>query len=604
MKIKTQFFLTTVIFTIILAIVAVTVVILSERIDTANRQRGIARQLQQDANELGYLANDYLLYGESQQVGRWEAKLASFSRNLANLDPGTAEQQALVGSIAANRERLRSVFAEAQAASVSASQSEFDPTVLRVYWSRLAVQNQGLIFDASRLAQTFRDEANGLIDIRAAIMYVALGVFGAFILANFIFSNRRVLRSIYVLQKGTREIGSGNLDYTIEVTQNDELGELSRAFNQMTANLKSVTASKADLEREIAERKRAEAEVVHLASFPELNPSPVLELDASGRVRYLNPAAKTAFPDIIAQGTKHPLLQGWKELAAVPSDKRSHPVTKDIRIGDSWFLTTMVYVPQDGGFRIYTRDITKRRKAEDELRQRTAQLEVANKELESFSYSVSHDLRTPLRSIEGFSQALLEDYAGTLDDTARDYLNRIQNSSQAMAQLIDDILKLARITRSEMRFDRVNLAEMAAAITADMRNGEPDREVEVTIERGLKAKGDANLLRVALENLIQNAWKFTRKNPRPRIQIGVTEREGRKAFFVKDNGAGFDMAYVGKLFGPFQRLHRADEFSGTGIGLAIVQRIILRHGGEVWAEGEVGKGATFYFTLPEADSVS
>ena len=226
-----------------------------------------------------------------------------------------------------------------------------------------------------------------------------------------------------------------------------------------------------------------------------------------------------------------------------------------------------------------------------------AALEAANKELEAFSYSVSHDLRAPLRGIDGFSQALLEDYVNKLDEQGKDYLTRIRSASQRMGHLIDDLLNLARFTRAEIRREAVNLSEIAKSLVAELAQREPERHVTFEIGEGLEVKGDPRLLRVALENLFRNAWKFTSKHPRARIEFGVAQRDGKPTYFVRDDGAGFDMAYKAKLFGAFQRLHKATEFYGTGVGLATVQRIVRRHGGEIWAEGEVEKGATFYFTL-------
>jgi len=249
-------------------------------------------------------------------------------------------------------------------------------------------------------------------------------------------------------------------------------------------------------------------------------------------------------------------------------------------------------------------DITERKQAEEEVKKlngelnhRATELEAANKELEAFSYSVSHDLRAPLRTMQGFSQALLEDCSNILDDQCKDYLQRIQGSAELMAQLIDDMLKLSRLTRADMIFNDVNLSEMAKSIANDLKSTQPKRKIGFDITPELIVKGDDKLLRVALHNLMENAWKFTGKVPKARIELGVMMLEGKTTYFVRDNGAGFDMAYVGKIFSPFQRLHTIAEFPGTGIGLASVRRIINRHGGRVWAEGKVGKGATFYFTL-------
>jgi two-component system sensor histidine kinase/response regulator len=229
-------------------------------------------------------------------------------------------------------------------------------------------------------------------------------------------------------------------------------------------------------------------------------------------------------------------------------------------------------------------------------------LEHKNRELESFSYAVSHDLRAPLRRIESFARALTESQADKLDATGVRFLDRIREASQQMSQLIDDVLHLSRLTRAELRDQELDLSALVGMILERLKEAEPDRNVEVKIRPGVIATGDAQLLRIALHNLLENAWKFTGKQPAARIEFGVTSIAGEPTFFVRDNGAGFDMNYVERLFGPFQRLHLTSEFPGTGIGLATVQRIIHRHGGRVWAEGTVGQGATFHFTIGRSRS--
>jgi signal transduction histidine kinase len=226
------------------------------------------------------------------------------------------------------------------------------------------------------------------------------------------------------------------------------------------------------------------------------------------------------------------------------------------------------------------------------------QLRNANKELETFCYSVSHDLRAPLRSIDGFSQALLESSGGKLDAEGQDHLRRIRAASQRMACLIDDLLHLSKVTQAEMKLQSVDVTRLASEVAQELRDAAPGRDVELTIAPGLTANADPGLLRIALQNLLGNAWKFTAKLPgKARVELGSALNGGARAFFIRDNGVGFDMAYTGKLFGPFQRLHTPQEFPGTGIGLATVQRIVHRHGGRIWAESAVGSGATFYFTL-------
>jgi signal transduction histidine kinase len=241
------------------------------------------------------------------------------------------------------------------------------------------------------------------------------------------------------------------------------------------------------------------------------------------------------------------------------------------------------------------------RKAHDELEQRveerTAQLNVTNKELEAFSYSVSHDLRAPLRSIDGFSLALMEDYGDRLADEGKNHLQRIRAATQRMGMLIDDLLNLSRMTRAEIRKEAVNLSVLAQSVVAGLREAQPERQIEFRIEDRLEARADPRLVQVVLENLFGNACKFTSKRTSACVEFGKLHHNGSSAYFVRDNGAGFDSAYATRLFGAFQRLHAASEFPGTGIGLATVQRIVHRHGGEIWAEGAVEKGATFYFTL-------
>jgi signal transduction histidine kinase len=232
------------------------------------------------------------------------------------------------------------------------------------------------------------------------------------------------------------------------------------------------------------------------------------------------------------------------------------------------------------------------------VRERTAELVAANRELEAFSYAVSHDLRAPLRGIDGFSHALLEDYSEQLDAEGQEYLHRIRGATKWMAELIDALLEFSRIARTELHRETVDLSSLVQRVGADLQQMQPERQVALQITDGLEARGDARLLRVLLQNLLGNAWKFTARTPTARIEVGrIDQVDGTAVFFVADNGAGFDMAYADKLFGAFQRLHRAHEFPGTGIGLATVQRIIQRHGGRVWAQGAVGRGATFYFTL-------
>jgi signal transduction histidine kinase len=275
---------------------------------------------------------------------------------------------------------------------------------------------------------------------------------------------------------------------------------------------------------------------------------------------------------------------------------------KFLIVGAIFLLTSIIHVYS------FTRVEIARRQREEEVRdlnrdleervrERTAQLEATNRELDTFAYSVSHDLRAPLRAISGFSEALEEEYGSRLDGEGKTYLRYLQEGSREMSDLIDGLLKLSRSTRGELSQERTDLSAIAAVVAAELQKTEPGRRVNVRIAPGVEAFADPRLIKAVMENLLGNAWKYTSHTPEARIEFGVEDQEGERVFFVRDNGAGFDMAFSGKLFLPFQRLHRAEEFSGTGIGLATVERIVRRHGGRIWAQGAVGKGATFYFTL-------
>lgn len=294
---------------------------------------------------------------------------------------------------------------------------------------------------------------------------------------------------------------------------------------------------------------------------------------------------------------------GWGVMAEQPTRTAFAARNRELRhLGLAYGLVALA----SGTFAYWIlRTLTERRRAayrisalNADLQRWGAELEEANKELDAFSYTVSHDLRTPLSIIDGFSQALLENYAATLDARGRDYLQRICGATQRMADLIDALLGLSHVTRAELVWEVVDVSALARAIATDLQRCEPTRQAEFVIADGVVAHGDARLLGVVLENLFSNAWKFTARQPQARIEFGsLPQREGSLVFFVRDNGVGFDMVHADKLFRAFQRLHGRTEYPGTGVGLATVQRIIQRHGGRIWAEGAVGQGATFYFTL-------
>lgn len=341
-------------------------------------------------------------------------------------------------------------------------------------------------------------------------------------------------------------------------------------------------------------------------------------LDRSWRVTYLNPVASSTFA---AMGPGGNDLLGRSLWSRFPQLEHGNLHTSCQRALDERAQTIFeTYVesldahfefhtfPWEDGVSVYFQDVSARKIAERKREQiqeelerqvqsRTADLQATLGELEAFSYSVSHDLRAPLRSLDGFSQALIEDYGDKFENDGKMYLERIRANAQKMAQLIDALLQLSRVTRAELNPATGDLSTMVAEIAYELRAAEPDRDCEFIIEPGVFAEADAKLIEVAIENLLQNAWKFTSRRKVGRIEFGTTTHLGSPACFIRDNGAGFDMKYRDKLFVAFQRLHDVRDFDGTGIGLATVSRIFKRHGGQIWAEGSPDNGACFYFTL-------
>jgi PAS domain S-box-containing protein len=415
----------------------------------------------------------------------------------------------------------------------------------------------------------------------------------------------------------------------------DEIGYLTDAFNRMLGEIGGRTdaleASNRELGHEIGERKGAEQALRHSekryralvstlssvvwsanrdwefendqASWETYTGQTPSEYRGKGWLRAFHPDDLPALERHIERAIKgHQTFEAelrlWQAASAQYHIVDLHPVA--VFGGDGEFREWIGTVT----------DIDDRRRAEHEVRrlnvelegrvqERTKKLQEANSELEAFSYSVSHDLRAPLRAMDGFSQRLVADYGAKLDEQAHNYLDRIRNGAKRMGQLIEDLLSLSRITRVELLRRDIDVTALAQVILTELQQREPERKVTVSVWEGAQVQADVRLVRVALENLLGNAWKFTSKTPDARVEFGMMQEGERKVLFVRDNGAGFDMAYADKLFGPFQRLHGVNEFPGTGIGLATVQRIVLRHGGRIWCQAKPEAGATFFFTLQD-----
>jgi signal transduction histidine kinase len=494
--IRSKFILSVLCFCIITLIVAITLFVAFRQTIELNSREDTADSLLLESHELSELSNDYIFFREKRQAVQWETKYNSMAALIVQLRGDRPEEQSIIDNVEASHKRLKQIFNDVRATVETGPVSSHhggDTGFLQLSWSRLTVQTQGMIFDVSQLADLIKKDTRA-VEHRAILLIIAMiGLLMAFILVNYLFMYWRVLRSVATLREGTTIIGSGNLNFRIEETRKDEIGDLARAFNQMNLNLSKVMASKDELNREVAERRRAE----------------------------------------------------------------------------------------------------------DELKKTLAELERSNKELEQFAYVASHDLQEPLRMVSSYTQLLGERYGDQLDEKAKKFINYAVDGAVRMQQLIQDLLLFSRVTTRGEEFQPV---DSGAALGMAMSSlGETIRQSGALVTNDddfPQVIADQTQLAQVFQNLISNAIKF-RGQKQPRVHVSVQEQDLDWLFSVEDNGIGIDPRYAGKVFVIFQRLHTREEYPGTGIGLALCERIIKRHGGEIWFDSKPGEGSTFCFTFPK-----
>ncbi len=673
MRLRTQFILTMLLFGATLVVIAASAIITSREVEKAARQERIAAAIAQGAGELSYLSNDYLIYRESQQLKRWRSRFAAFSAEVDALAADRPECRALVANIHANQHRMKEVFDSATSTPGSPSRNRraaLDPA-FQVSWSRMAVQSQGLVSDATRLSQLLRQQMDRLTRTRTLLMYVMVGLFGLFLIAGYMLTYRRILKSIGTLRAGAAVIGSGNLDFIIEEERNDEIGDLSRAFNRMTTDLKAVTASKSDLEREIAARKKGEEELresrakleAALASMTDA----VFISDTRGRFIDFNDAFATfhkfrnkdecsktfaEYPDILdvflPDGTLAPL-----DMWAVPRALRGETATnaeytlqrKDT--GERW-VGSYGFGPirdKDGvivGSVVVGRDVTERKRMEEELRksrdelesrvhERTEELRMAYEKLKeeiaereraeaelrqtqkmealgTLSGGIAHDFNNILAAIIGFTELMANRAAkGSRDER---HLKRIMEASIRGRDLVRQMLAFSRKTEQEKKPLRVSsvvketVALIRAAIPATI-------SIRVnTLSEPEQILADPTQIQQVLMNLCTNASHAMReKGGTLDIDLdGVSvspsngdPRDMRPGLYarliVRDTGTGISPDVMDRIFDPFFTTKKLGE--GTGLGLSVVHGIVKQHNGYIFVESEPGKGSIFTVYFPK-----
>ena len=623
-------------------VVALVLNIASPGIEEATEKGEFANRIVIGVSDMNTITHDYMMNPSDRARQQWERKHASLGELIASAKFTTNDMRAILNRIRENHEETAPFFRRIiennrkKKQATAAVRALLDESNERNE-TQLMARSQLMISDAYALSRISHAEIRNVQSwsywlITAAIL-IAMLVAGAIAF----FLTRSIDVSIRTLKKGTEIVAGGDLTHRVTARGKDEIADLAQAFNDMTGRLSTSYASLAE---EVWDKEKAREALrianLYTRSLIEVSLDPLVTISNDGKIMDVNHATE------LATGVLREQLIGSNFSAYFTDPKKaqegygqvfSRGFVRDypLAIRHVSGRTTEVlynaatYRNEKGevqGVFAAARDVTELRaaqralqKSHDELElrveertaellARTTQLERANRELEDFSYTISHDLRAPLRAIDGFSSRLLRDCREKLDEDGVRKLNAVSKNARKMGQLIDDLLTFSRLGRKEMNIVKIDLEIMANDVWQDIRELNPGREMDFRIVHLMPASGDASQVRQVFVNLLSNAAKFTRERNPALIEVGSYDKDGDRIHYVKDNGVGFDMRYYDKLFGVFERLHPEEEYEGTGVGLAIVQRIIHRHGGRVWAESTVNEGAVFYFTLGEKETKS
>lgn len=607
-------------------------IVMTERIDESARKGLVANRIVIGVSDMNTITYDYVMNPSERARQQWERKHASLGKLIASAEFKRAGERAILSRI---RNDLGEAYQFFEKILENNQRTKRAPAAARALLhesndrnvAQLMARSQIMISDAYSLTRVSYEEINSLQTWSYGLILIA--IFIAMMIAGSIsyFLSWNISASLKTLKQGTEIIARGDLAYRLPVRGKDEIADLSRAFNEMTGRL---SMSYASLAEEIKERERARnalhAANLYTRSLIEVSLDPLITISADGKIMDVNqamelaaglPREKLIGTDFSAYFTDPQMAREGYEGVFSRGFVRDYPLA--IRHVSGWITEVLynaaVYKNEAGevqGVFAAARDVTELRAAQQalqrshdelerrveertaELQERTRQLETSNRELEGFSYSVSHDLRAPLRAIDGFSSRLIRDFKEKLGEDGARKLAAVGGNARKMGQLIDDLLCFSRLSRKEMNVTQFSMEIMAKDVWRELN---PDREIDFRTAAMIPAFGDPSLIRQVLVNLLSNAVKFTRERRPAVIEMGSCIEGGDRIYYVKDNGVGFDMRYHDKLFGVFERLHHEEDYEGTGVGLAIVQRVIHRHGGRIWAESALNEGAAFYFTL-------